>query len=181
MSPAEAFVKAIERTGHRATRLIAYDESFEVWCLPSTRTGFAKVVPREGVKVNYLYYWNDELRNAAVEGTKVRVKMDPFNAGVAYALVKGRWLRCVSQYHHFFNGRSLKEIKIATKELRKSKSGVAAGKLISAKRLRDFMAGPEDVERVKQQPQPRRIWRKSCPSRRLHLVLRSRGSTRTQP
>jgi putative transposase len=153
MSPAEAFVKAIERTGQRPTRLIAYDESFEIWCMPSTRTGLAKVIPRAGIKVTYLYYWTDEFRNAGVEGTKVRVKVDPFNAGIVYALVKGRWLRCVSEYHHFFNGRSPKEIKIATQELRKAKSGLAVGKLISAKRLLDFMSGPEEVERVKQQRQ----------------------------
>lgn len=151
MSPAEAFLKAIERTGHRPTRVIAYDESFEIWCLPSTRTGLAKVIPRSGIKVNYLYYWTDEFRHAGVEGAKVRVKVDPFNVGIVYALVKGRWLRCVSDYHHFFNGRSLKEIKIATQELRKVKAGLAAGRLISAKRLLDFMSGPEEIERVKQQ------------------------------
>ena len=41
------------------TLLVPYDESFVVWCLPSTRTGLAKVQPRAGIKVNYLYYWND--------------------------------------------------------------------------------------------------------------------------
>ena len=82
---------------------------------------------------------------------KLRVKVDPFNAGVVYALVKGRWLRCVSQYYHFFNGRSLKEIMIASEELRKSKTNVAGSKLITAKKLRDFMAYPEEVERLKQQ------------------------------
>jgi putative transposase len=151
MSPAEAFVKAIEKSGYRPTRLISYDEAFVVWCLPSTRTGVAKVQPRAGVKANYLHYWSDEFRSAGVEGTKVRVKVDPFNAGVVYALVKGRWLRCVSEYHHYFNGRSLKEVMIATEEIRKLKTGAAASKLITAKRLRDFMAGPEEVERIKQQ------------------------------
>ncbi|MFZ1073693.1 MAG: hypothetical protein WAO21_09700 [Verrucomicrobiia bacterium] len=151
MSPAEAFVKGLEKGGHRPTRLVPYDESFVVWCLPSTRTGLAKVQPRAGIKVNYLYYWNDSFRSAEVEGTKLRVKVDPFNAGIVYALLKRRWLRCVSQYHHFFNGRSLKEVIIATEELRKAKSGVAASKLISAKKLLDFMAGPEEVERLKQQ------------------------------
>jgi putative transposase len=151
MSPADAFVKAIERAGARPHRLIPYDEAFVVWCLPSTRTGFARVIPRAGIKVNYLYYWTDEFRNAAVERNKVRVKVDPFNAGIVYTLVNGRWVRCISEYYHFFKGRSLKEIKIATEELRKSKKGVAVGKLISAKRLRDFMAAPEELERVKQQ------------------------------
>lgn len=151
MAPAEAFLKAVEKTGLRSTRQVANEESFIVWCLPSTRTGFAKVQPRAGIKVNYLYYWNDDFRSTGIEGGKVRVKVDPFNAGVAYALVKGRWLRCVSEYHHFFNGRSLKEIMIATEELRKLKSASAASKLITAKKLRDFMAAPEEMERIKQQ------------------------------
>lgn len=98
-----------------------------VIAMASTRTGLAKVQPRASIKVNYLYYWNDELRSAEVEGTKLRVKVDSFDAGVVYALLRERWLRCVSEYHHFFNGQSLKEVMIATEELRKSKAGMGTG------------------------------------------------------
>lgn len=151
LSPSDTFVRALERTGLRPAKLIPYNESFTIWCMPTTRTGMAKVQVRAGIKVNYLYYWSDDFRVAGIEGSKVRVKFDPFNAGIAYAWVKHQWVRCISEYHGFFNRRSHKEVMIASEELRKTKSFCGSGTLITAKKLRDFMAAPEQLERTKQQ------------------------------
>ena len=38
------------------------------------------------------------------------VRYDPFDAGAAYAYVERQWVRCCSEYHTVFQGRSQKEI-----------------------------------------------------------------------
>ncbi|MDZ8261940.1 hypothetical protein, partial [Nostoc sp. ChiQUE01b] len=35
---------------------------------------------------------------------------DPFDMGTAYAYVKGRWIRCISEYYKYFQNRSEKEV-----------------------------------------------------------------------
>ncbi|MEA5517195.1 Mu transposase C-terminal domain-containing protein [Nodularia sp. UHCC 0506] len=52
--------------------------------------------PGQGIKVNYLYYWNDAFRNPAVEKTEVPMRYDTFDMGVAYAYLEGSWVKCIS-------------------------------------------------------------------------------------
>jgi len=66
--------------------------------LPTTRRGTAKLQPGRGVKLHYLYYWSDAFVDPEAEGTQVPVRYDPFDAGVAYAFVKKRWVRCISEH-----------------------------------------------------------------------------------
>ena len=106
----------------------------------------ATVVPGHGVKIHYLFYWSDLFRDPQVEKTRVRVRYDPFDAGVAYAYVKNRWVRCVSQNFRYFQGRSEKEIKIATAELSKNSTRSGQQLKITARRLADFLSSSEDRE-----------------------------------
>ncbi len=105
-SPRGAFTAGLESGGLRKQRMISYDEDFLITTLPTTPKGIAKVVPGRGVKVNQIHYWSDRFRNPAVEGTRVAVRYDPFDAGAAYAYVERQWVRCCSEYHTVFQGRS---------------------------------------------------------------------------
>jgi hypothetical protein len=78
------------------------------------------------VKVNQIYCWSDRFRNPAVEGTCVAVRYDPFDVGAAYAFVERQWVRCYSEHHLIFQGRSEKAILLASHELRR-RNQVCAG------------------------------------------------------
>jgi hypothetical protein len=119
-SPREAYEIGIAATGRRMNRLIAYDREFLVHTLPTTRKGTAKVAPGRGVKMHNLYYWSDAFRVPDVEKKHVAIRYDPFDAGTAYVFVNNEWTECHSEYFAVFQGRSEKELMLATEELRKS-------------------------------------------------------------
>jgi hypothetical protein len=93
-SPREAFAAGLQIGGERPQRRIAYDEDFRMLTLPTTYKGTAKLQAGRGVKLHYLYYWSDAFLDPEAEGTQLPVRYDPFDAGIAYAFVKKRWVRC---------------------------------------------------------------------------------------
>lgn len=145
-SPRDAFAMGMAQGGQRPQRLIPYDESFRMLTLPTTRKGTAKVMPRLGVKINALCYWSDALLDPEVEKTQVPVRYDPFDAGVAYAFIKGRWVQCLSEHYAIFAGRSEREIQLATAELRKRHHLHSQQFTISARKLADFLTSLEAEE-----------------------------------
>jgi transposase InsO family protein len=145
-SPRDAFAAGLLQGGQRPQRLIPYDEDFRMLTLPSPRKGTAKLQPRLGVKVHYLYYWSDAFLDPEVEGTQVAVRYDPFDAGLAYAYVKGRWVRCISEHHAHFAGRSERELQLATAELRRRQQRHGGQLPITARTLADFLASLEADE-----------------------------------
>lgn len=150
-SPRESFAMGLAQGGQRWQRLISYDESFCMLTLPTTRKGTAKVIPSRGVKINYLYYWSDFFLDPQVENTQVPVRYDPYDAGVAYAFVKGRWVSCISEHYAHFAGRSEREIHIATAELRKRNQRHGQQFSITARKLADFLASLEAEELLLEQ------------------------------
>jgi hypothetical protein len=145
-SPRETFAGGLAQGGRRAHRLIPYDEDFRLFTLPTTRKGTAKVVPRLGVQINYISYWSDSFLDATVEETQVPVRYDPLDAGTAYAFVKRRWVRCISQHYARFTGRSEREVMLATTELRRQHQGRGRRFRITARRLADFLVSVEAEE-----------------------------------
>jgi len=47
------------------------------------------------VRMNYLDYWCDEMRDRAVERTSVAVRYDPFNVTVGFAWINNQWRKCI--------------------------------------------------------------------------------------
>jgi putative transposase len=145
-SPREAFADGLRRGGQRPGRLIVDDEELRLLSLPSTPKGTAKLQPRLGIKIHYLYYWSDVFLDPAVEGTTVPVRYDPFDAGLAYAFVKGRWVRCLSEHHATFAGRTEREIQLASAELRRRQQRHGQQLPLTARKLADFLASLEAEE-----------------------------------
>ena len=145
-SPREAFAAGLIHSGHRQHRLIAYDEQFQLLTLPTTRKGTAKVIPSRGVKINGLFYWSDQFRDPTVEKTQVPVRYDPYDLGLAWAFVVRRWVRCVSEYHAVFHGRSKKELMIASDELRARKQAYSRQFSVTASQLAAFLQSVETEE-----------------------------------
>ena len=145
-TPREAYVQGMSQAGEREHRQIPYSEEFLMATRPSTPRGEATVQPGKGIKVNYLYYWSDAFRNPEVERTKVPVRYDPFDIGVAYAYVQGRWVKCISQYYSIFEGRSEKELLLASQEIRQQGKLTRTSPSVSAKRLAEFIANVQEHE-----------------------------------
>lgn len=69
----------------------------------------------------------------------MQIRYDPFNIGIAYAFVRGKWVKCSSQYYVELQGRSEKELKLASIELRKRQQNHAQQSKVSAKNLAEFL------------------------------------------
>jgi putative transposase len=139
MSPRNAYVLGMQGSP-RLKSLIAYNQDFLMTTAPSTQKGTAKVYPGRGVTINYFLYWSEAFRDPRVEGRNVPVRYDPWNAAIAWAYVQGQWVKCHSQYYGILEGRSEKEIQIATKLLRdQMKSHGQHRMTITASKLASFL------------------------------------------
>jgi len=143
-SPYDAFTKGLVENGRRLHKRIPYNHDFIMATLPTTAKGTAKVQPNRGVCIHHLYYWTEAFRDRQVENTQVAVRYDPFNAGTAYAFVRGRWHTCISEHYACFYGRSEWEIKVATSELRRRSQ--CSGQSITSRKLADFLGAVEAEE-----------------------------------
>jgi len=145
-SPEEACRTGLSRTGRRPQRAIAYDEDFLIFTLPTTKKGTAKVSPGRGVKINCIYYWSDAFRDPEVEQQQVAVRYDPFDAGMAYAFIGNHWVQCHSEHYTTFQGRSEREVQLATQELHRRHQDHARQFKAGGKKLAEFLQSVEADE-----------------------------------
>jgi transposase InsO family protein len=145
-SPREVHEAGVMKTGSRAHRQVPYDHEFLILTLPTTPRGTAKVVPGKGVQINYLYYWSEFFRDPEVEKALIPVRYDPFDAGTAYVFVKGQWTECHSEHYAVFRGRSEKEIRLASQELRRIRQCHAKQFTVTAAKLAEFLGSVEAEE-----------------------------------
>jgi putative transposase len=152
-SPREAFLGGMAQSGSRSPRNIVYDENFQIFTLPSTAKGTAKVQAGEGVKINYLHYWSidDSFLQPSVEGIQVPVRYDPFDMGTAYAYVDGQWVRCISEHYALLQGRSEREVRYASLELRQQKRMYAKHITVRAKEIAEYLESAEAQEALQLQ------------------------------
>ena len=83
--------------------------------------------------------------------TQVPIRYDPFDAGVAYAFIKGHWVHCLSEHYAIFAGRSEREIQLATAELRKRNQLHGQQFTLTARKLADFLSSLEAEELLLEQ------------------------------
>ncbi len=151
MTPAQRYEQGMVIGGERSNRRILYDQTFMIQTFPTTSSGVARVQRGYGVKIHYVYFWSDEMKDPRVEGTKIPVRYDPFDASVAYAYIHKRWVKCTSQYRDALAGRSEKEFKIATQELRRSRANLRTRQSLTAKDLALFFEQPREHEKLAEQ------------------------------
>jgi len=152
MTPRDAYELSMKQDGERAHKFIDYDDTFLKATFPTTRKGTAKVEPGVGVRMNYLDYWCEAMRDPTVEGTQVKVRYDPFNVSVGYAYIDGRWRTCDCPYAEFA-GCSERELQLLTEELRK-RNRLQYGREnieITQKQLATFRRENTDVETILRQ------------------------------
>ncbi|HEU5376660.1 MAG TPA: Mu transposase C-terminal domain-containing protein, partial [Ktedonobacteraceae bacterium] len=145
-SPHDAFVQGQAQSNHDQYLHIPFDQDFLVLTLPGPPKGTVTVIPGNGIKLHGIYYWNSAFRSPKVERTQVPVRYDPFDIGVAYAYVQGRWVQCVSQYFGHLHGHSVRELELACQELHRSTSAYQVSKAVTAKRVAEMFAQEEAYE-----------------------------------
>lgn len=143
--PLMALAGSLELTGKRRGRII-YDESFRILTMPTTRKRTAKNAVDKGVKINNIYYWNAALRERSLEDKQLPVRYDPFNVSIAYVHIRGRWVRCTSEYFATFEYCTERQLKIASEELRRRNKQFSRTRTITAKDLADFIRRAEEVQ-----------------------------------
>jgi len=150
-TPQACFAQGLMKSGPRRHRLIPYNRSFRISTLPTTAKGTAKVQPNRGVKINYIYYWADAFRSPRIETSWVPVRYDPFDAGIAYAYVRGDWVQCISEHYAALSGHSEREMMLATAELRQRHREHGRSFNLTARKLADFVNSLEGEERLLEQ------------------------------
>jgi len=145
-SPKDAFAAGMINAGDRLHRMVQYNDDFHFMTLPTTAKGYAKIVPNRGIKIQHIFYWAEQFRN--LEGIKVDVRYDPYNIGEAYAFVDGEWVTCISEYYPSLRGKSERQVKIATAEIRRRKSVHASSSnfQVTTKMLAEFLSSVDDCE-----------------------------------
>ncbi len=118
-SPRGAYEAGMAQAGARSHRLIPYDREFLINTLPTTPKGTATVQPDGSIKINNLHYSQQALRDARVVKRPVPVKYDPFDAGHAFAFVRGEWVECFARNYAEFQGRTEKELMLYSSEVKK--------------------------------------------------------------
>lgn len=164
-SPREAFEVGIQRSGARAHRLVPYDETFRMATLPAAPRGAAKVDPQRGVKAHYLWYWAEAMRHPEVAGSRVPVRYDPFDVGIGYAYLRGRWEQCVSEHYAVFRGRTERELRLASLELRRRRQLHGERAAVSGRALAELLAESGRYEALERQR------RRDADARRVLLTL----------
>ena len=139
ISPRLAYEQSLQRDGGRDHKRIPYDEIFIRATFPTTDRGRALVQPGKGVRMNYLDYWCDEMRERSVERTVVPVRYDPFDVTIGYARIGGRWHKCVCGANDL-TGCSERELQLVASELRQRNRLVYGRERveITQKQLADF-------------------------------------------
>ncbi|WP_174999035.1 Mu transposase C-terminal domain-containing protein [Rugamonas aquatica] len=151
VSPNDAIKVGMERTGLRSIRLIPITPDLELLCLPYVKGETAMIVGAKGIKIGYIYYWHPMMRDPKHEGSRVFARYDPFNISKAYAFIAGEWRPCLSEFAGVFDGRSEREIKLISSEIRGKNSGTARRRKINAEEIARYMAGVDQTEEVLRQ------------------------------
>ena len=117
-SPRDAFAQGMHLAGMRIHRPVSYSEEFLILTCPTTRTNTAKLDAARGVVVNGLRYYHPLMRSSREAGSRVEVRYEPFDIGIAYAFVDGQWLRCTADAFLQVQGRSEREWDLLLDEWR---------------------------------------------------------------
>lgn len=146
-TPRSIFIEGLKLTGYRKQTFITDFELFKMLTLPSTRSGMAKVQPGGyGIKINTIKYWDELFRDPKFTGKKVKVRYDPFDISVAYAYLDNQWVMLHSDYKHSLEGKTEKERKLASAELRRRNKLNGINKDITLEELIEFMESNEGKE-----------------------------------
>ncbi|SMQ80267.1 putative transposase [Bacillus sp. OV166] len=146
-TPRKKFVENLKFSGKRKQTFITDFEMFKMLTLPSTRNGYSTVQPGGyGIQINTIKYWDESFRDPKYIGKKVKVRFEPFDISVAYAFLDNYWVKLRSDYKDFLSGRTEKERKIASLELKQRNKLNGINKDVTTEDLVNFWESNDGKE-----------------------------------
>ena len=146
-TPREEYEAGITLSGVRPYRKVEYDLKFLMQSLPMSDRGKELLVHyHRGVQVHYEFYWSKVFDDGDVVGTKVEVRIDPFDVSRVFAFVKGKWTQCYAMHFLALRYHSARELQLITDELHKRRSVSAQQYSITVQRIAEFLASVEVEE-----------------------------------
>lgn len=115
LSPRERWEASLRECGISPREAIANDLHFRIHTAPLLNRKCK--VTRQGVKAGHARYDCAAFHDPDVRGTKVDVRLEPFDRSTAYAFVKGQWHVCRSTHAHLLKDRGEVEVRLAAMEL----------------------------------------------------------------
>ena len=118
-SPIDHFNRRLLETGARCHRMVEFNRLFLIETCPAPMgEGTRKVDGKRGIKVDHIWYQSDQFRTHQLDAKKVDVRVDPWNPGVVFVLIKNKWVECISKYHLLLRHLTWVELRYFINELR---------------------------------------------------------------
>lgn len=151
-SPRDAFLNGMLTTGNRDHRRVLYDMDFIMETFPSTRKGTVKIRPGRGFQLHDFTYWSDAFRNPSLANKNVDARWDPFNRGIAWVFVLGRWVECRSNYFAQMNGKTEKQVQIAGDiDAKRRQNSAFRGRQTTPRIIADMLTNAYQEEELRRQ------------------------------
>ena len=164
----EVFEHSLEHSGERESRHVPVDDGVRIVLALSVTGDTRKVHRVRGIRVKWLDYWNELFSYGDVAGTNVEVKIDPLDASVVFARVRGDWVTCrLSNGRAHLQGRSWKLVNLAIQELREQRRTGAKKRWVNAARVAEL------IEEI--------VGQDSALGRQAELDRESRGGVDLEP
>ena len=168
MTPNERFRYGLEMFGRGRVIPDSPDLRFLLW--PPYRRDTAMVNPRTGITVEYITYWHDDMLADDVRGTRVPVRVDPFDCGHVAAFIRGRWVLCRSERPADFEGLSRRELRLMTRILRRQRQAGAARRPIRTALLAQMIRELRSTEDGLLRHQRERNRQAACRNRGMNIL-----------
>ena len=138
-SPRHAFQRGQHESGTRPHKQVLLTKDFLIaTCPPADRAGVRKVDRQSGVKVNNMFYWHPEMRDARVAGRQLPVRYDPWDASSVYVRVEDRWLHATCRALVGLGQLTEMERRALTDEFMRGKGALDTDERAN-QRLREFL------------------------------------------
>lgn len=126
VSPKFAEETSLRNSGIRNVRILTPSPMLTLLCLPELKGGEKRIVPGRGILVSGEFYFHPKFKDPSIANTKARVRYDPFDYAQIYAKVGREWLPCICPGASQLVGRTEREVRILTYELRALTNNPAA-------------------------------------------------------
>ena len=168
MTPHSRFEHGVATVGSGRKSPDSADLRFLLW--PPSRRGAATVDCRTGIVVDCIHYWHPDMRSETLRRQKVRVRVDPHDVAHVVAFINGRWVLCRSECFAELDGRSRRELRQASIELRQRRRGAAKRQAVRVQHLIPLLRELAQTEEGLRQLHRDADRRQSLQERGLRLV-----------
>lgn len=125
VTPNEFEARRLNETGVREFKGVKFDENIMLLTSPHAGRPFHKVDPQRGVWVDGLWYQHPALRKVR-KGSKVEVRVEPWNAKVVYVQVAQGWVAAIGNDRRWLYRNTRREMELALRTERRNAKREAA-------------------------------------------------------